>query len=321
VARYILARIALVVPVVLVVSVIVFSLIRIAPGDVVDLMMEGMATGGSVGAAQKTADRLRAELGLDKPLYVQYLVYLGGLVQGDFGKSVWTGRPTLGEIGKALPVTLELTVMSMAIALLVSVPLGILSAIRQDTWIDYVARVGAIVGLSLPSFWTGTLIVIFLALAWGYAVPLGYSSPMENPWSNFQKMIFPSFVLGIGLAGSLARMVRSALLEVLRQEYVRTAFAKGLTERVVVFRHALKNAFIPVVTIMGVQLGSLLGGTVIVETIFSVPGVGSLTVSAIQRRDYIQLQANVLFLASFLLLMNLAVDLLYSWLDPRIRYS
>jgi peptide/nickel transport system permease protein len=321
VAQYVLTRIAWVIPVVLVVSILVFGLIRIAPGDVVALMMEGMATGGSVGSAEKTAARLRAELGLDKPIYIQYLVYLGGLVQGDFGKSVWTGRPTLGEIGKALPVTVELTAMSMMIAVLISVPLGTLSAVRQDTWIDYVARIGAIVGLSLPSFWTGTIIVVFLALSWGYAVPLGYATLMENPWSNFQKMIFPSFVLGIGLAGSLARMVRSALLEVLRQEYIRTAFGKGLTERVVVVRHAMKNALIPVITIMGLQLGTLLGGTVIVETIFSVPGIGSLTVSAIQRRDFTQLQTNVLFFSIFLLLMNFVVDLLYSWMDPRIKYG
>ena len=320
-ARYVLTRLALVVPVVLVVSVIVFSLIRIAPGDVVALMMEGMATGGSVGAAESTANRLRAELGLDRPIYVQYLRYVGGLIQGDFGRSVWTGRPTLGEIGKALPVTAELTAMSMVIAIVISVPLGTLSAVRQDTWIDYGARIGAIVGLSLPSFWTGTIIVVFLALAWGYAVPLGYASLAENPWSNFQKMIFPAFVLGIGLAGSLARMVRSALLEVLRQEYIRTAFGKGLAERVVVVRHALKNALIPVITIMGLQLGSLLGGTVIVETIFSVPGIGSLTVSAIQRRDFTQLQTNVLFFSTFLLLMNFVTDILYSWLDPRIRYG
>jgi peptide/nickel transport system permease protein len=306
---------------VLVVSLIVFSLIRIAPGDVVELMMEGMATGGSVGSAESTATRLRAELGLDRPLHVQYLRYVGGLVQGDFGRSVWTGRPTLGEIGKALPVTLELTAMSMVIAIAISVPLGTLSAVRQDTWIDYVARIGAIVGLSLPSFWTGTIIVVFLALAWGYAVPLGYASLTEDPWSNFQKLIFPAFVLGIGLAGSLARMVRSALLEVLRQEYIRTAFGKGLTEWVVVVRHALKNAMIPVITIMGLQLGTLLGGTVIVETIFGVPGIGSLTVSAIQRRDFTQLQTNVLFFSTFLLLMNFLIDLLYSWLDPRIRYG
>lgn len=320
-ARYILTRMVSVVPVVLVVSLIVFTLIRVAPGDVVELMMEGMATGGSLGSAEKTAARLRAELGLDKPIYVQYFVYLGDVLHGDFGNSVWTGRPALGEIRKALPVTVELTVMSMAIAVLIAVPLGTVSAVRQDTWIDYVARIGAIVGLSLPTFWTGTLIVVFLALLWGYAVPLHYATLVENPWSNLQKMALPSVVLGIGLAGSLARMVRSALLEVLRQEYVRTALGKGLTEWVVVVRHAMKNALIPVVTIMGLQLGTLLGGTVIVETIFSVPGIGSLTVSAIQRRDFTQLQANVLFFATLLLLMNLSVDLLYSWLDPRIKYG
>jgi peptide/nickel transport system permease protein len=321
VATYILARLALVIPVVLVVSLIVFSLIRIAPGDVVELMMEGMATGGSLGSAEQTAKRLRAELGLDKPIYVQYLVYVGGLVRGDFGKSAWTGRPTIGEIGKALPVTVQLTAMSMVIAIVVAIPLGTLSAVRQDTWIDYSARIAAIVGLSLPSFWTGTIIVVFLALLAGYAVPLGYASLMEDPWSNFQKLIFPAFVLGMGLAGSLARMVRSSLLEVLRQEYVRTAFGKGLTEWVVVVRHAMKNALIPIITIMGLQLGSLLGGTVIVETIFSVPGIGSLTVSAIQRRDFTQLQTNVLVFSTFLLLMNFGTDLLYSWLDPRIRYG
>lgn len=319
--RYVISRLAFVLPVVFIVSIIVFTLIRVVPGDVVDLMLENLATGGERGAEGAARERLRQQLGLDKPIPLQFVSYLGDLARGDLGTSVWTGRPVRADVLKSMPVSVELTVLAMVIALVISLPLGTLSAIRQDSWLDNVARVVSIVGLSLPTFWTGTLLVVFLALWWGYSVPLEYSSPLKDPWANFQKMIFPAIVLGIVLAGSVARMVRSSLLEVLRQDYIRTAAAKGLRERSVVVRHALKNAMIPVITIMGLQFGALLGGTVIVETIFTLPGMGQLTVTAIQRRDYPVLQGTVLIFATILLLMNLVVDLTYSWLDPRIKYA
>lgn len=320
-ARYIITRLLLLVPVVILVSMLVFTLIRIVPGDVVDLMLENLASGGALGAEQTTRAHLRAELGLDKPIPVQYLDYVGQLAHGDMGRSVWSGRPVLGEIWKAVPPSAELILLSVVIALAVALPLGTVSATRQDSWVDYVARVVSILGLSMPSFWIGTILVVFMALWWNYSVPLTFMFPWSDPWANLQHVIFPAVVLGFILTGSLARMVRSSLLEVLRQDYIRTARAKGVAQRNVVVRHAMKNAFIPVITILGLQLGTLLGGTVIVETIFNLPGLGSLVITAIQRRDYPMLQGLVLIFAVILVLLNLVIDLLYSWFDPRIKYA
>ncbi len=304
------------------VSLIVFTLIRIVPGDVVDLMMEGIATGG--GTAEKEVDikqLLREELGLTKPIPIQYLNWLGDAVRGDLGRSVYRNRPVMGEILNAAPATLELAALALFMSAFISLPLGLISAARQDTWIDNVAKTVAILGLSLPSFWTGTMLVVFMGLWWGYSPPLLFKSLWIDPAANLEKMLFPAAVLAIILAGAVARMVRSSMLEVLRQDYMRTAHAKGLTERAVLMRHGLKNALIPVVTIVGLQLAALLGGTVIVETIFTVPGLGRLTVDAIQTRDYPVLQGTVLVFAIVLLLTNLGIDLLYSWLDPRIHYG
>lgn len=317
---YIIRRVMGIFPVMLAVSLIVFTLIRIVPGDVVDLMMGGVATGGGAQEAQ-VAKNLRAELGLDKPLPVQYLDWLGKTVRGDLGNSVYRHRPVLGEVLIAAPATFELAILSVIISLFISLPLGIISAVKQDSWIDNLAKTTAILGLSLPTFWTGTMIVVFMGLWFGYSPPLQLASPFQDPLGNFQKMIFPAAVLAVVLAGSIARMIRSSLLEVLRQDYMRTAHAKGLRQATVVIRHGLKNAMIPVVTVMGLQFASLLGGTVIVESIFTVPGLGRLTVGAIQTRDYPVLQGTVLVFALILLLTNLFVDLTYSWLDPRIRYG
>lgn len=317
---YIARRVLGIFPVMLAVSVIVFALIRIVPGDVVDLMMGGVATGGGTQEAA-VAQRLRADLGLDKPILVQYADWLGKTVRGDLGESVYRHRPVLGEVATAAPATFELAIVSVILSILIALPLGIISAVRHDSWIDNTAKTIAILGMSLPSFWTGTLIVVFMGLWFGYSPPLQLASPLEDPWANLQKMIFPSAVLSVVLAGSIARMIRSSLLEVLRQDYMRTAHAKGLRETTVILRHGLKNAMIPVVTIMGLQFATLLGGTVIVESIFTIPGLGRLTVGAIQARDYPVLQGAVLVFAAILLITNLAVDLTYSWLDPRIRYG
>ena len=318
---YIARRLLGIIPVMLLVSVIVFTLIRIIPGDVVDLMLENLASGGERGVEAKVREELRAQLGLDNPLPIQYFDYMRGVVQGDLGQSLFRGRPVSGEIVKAFPVTAQLTIVAIVIAFGISIPLGTLSAVNQDGWIDNVARTGAILGLSLPTFWTGTMLVVFMARWWSYTPPLEFISPVSSPWLNFQKIVFPAAVLAVVLAGSVARMMRSSLLEVLRQDYIRTARAKGLLTRVVVTRHAMKNAMIPVITIVGLQFAQLLGGTVIVETIFTIPGLGRLTVDAIMNRDYPVLQGTVLLFAATLLTMNLIIDVFYSWLDPRIRYG
>ena len=255
------------------------------------------------------------------PLYEQYVKWLGGVLRGDLGQSVYRNRPVLGEIVNAAPATFELATLALLLSACLSLPLGIISAARQDTWIDNVAKTVAILGLSVPSFWIGTMLVVFMGLWWGYSPPLQLASIFTSPWANFEKMIFPALVLAAGLAGSVARMVRSSLLEVLRQDYMRTAYAKGLNERTVLIRHGLKNALIPVVTIMGLQFAGLLGGTVIVESIFTIPGLGRLTIDAIQTRDYPVLQGVVIVFAIVLLFLNLAIDLLYAWLDPRIHYG
>lgn len=319
---YIMRRVLAIIPVMVAVSLIVFTLIRIVPGDVVDLMLQGVATGGgSTSKEAEVAARLREQLGLTAPLHEQYLRWLGGVVRGDLGQSVYRNRPVLGEIINAAPATFELATLALAFSAVVSLPLGIISAARQDTWIDNVAKTVAILGLSVPSFWVGTMLVVFMGLWWGYTPPLQLASPFTHPLANLEKMIFPALVLGVGLAGSVARMVRSSLLEVLRQDYMRTAYSKGLTERTVLIRHGLKNALIPVVTIMGLQFASLLGGTVIVESIFTIPGLGRLTIDAIQTRDYPVLQGVVVVFAIVLLVINLAIDLLYAWLDPRIHFG
>ena len=318
---YLVRRTGAIFPVLLLVSMIVFALIRVIPGDVVDIMMENLASGGEKGLEAKVAAKLRADLGLDKPIPVQYLIYVGDALRGDLGESVYRDRPVSREIMRAIPVSFELTIVAVVLALSISLPLGTISALRQDTWIDNTAKTIAIVGLSMPSFWTGTVLVVFMGLWWSYTPPILFVSPFTDPWANFQKVIFPAMILAIILAGSVARMVRSQLLEVLRQDYIRTAAGKGLGERRIVIKHALKNALIPVVTIIGLQFANLLGGTVIVETIFALPGLGRLTVDAISNRDYPVLQGTVLVFATTLLFMNLAIDILYSWLDPRIHYG
>jgi peptide/nickel transport system permease protein len=313
--KYVLRRVLLAVPVLVLSSLIVFGLMRVMPGDALTALM---AESGNV--SDKELSKLRKDLGLDLPYYRQYLVWVWQMVSFNPGDSIFTNEPIPVALKKAIPVTLELATLAMVLGLVVAIPIGVLSATRQDTASDYIGRVVAVSGLSLPDFWLGTLVITFAALWFQWIPPIGYVSFWEAPWRNLQQFLLPAAVLGFRLSAATMRMTRSTVLEVLREDYVRTAWAKGLEGRIVVYKHALKNALIPVVTIVGGQLGVLLAGTVVVETIFALPGMGRLTVEAILYRDYPVVQTNVMLVAGTLVTLNLLVDMTYAYLDPRIRY-
>ena len=315
---YALKRLFALVPVLLIASAIIFFTMRLFTP--IDFVENVLAESPGAGDPEVRA-RLRAEFGLDKPIYVQYGVWLWGAVRGDLGTSWSSGRPVMQNIAEALPVSLEISMITTVLAMLMSIPLGVISAVKRNTWVDYSARFVGILGLSIPNFVVATVLLLVPAMTWGYAPPLGYASPFEDLGKHTLQIVLPVISLGAVLAATQVRLLRSNMLEVLRNDYVRTARAKGLGERLVVYRHALKNALIPVVTIMGTQLSFTLGGTVVVEQIFSLPGLGRLTFTAIQRGDLPQIQACVLYLLVIFLIVNLIVDLSYAWLDPRIRYS
>jgi peptide/nickel transport system permease protein len=314
--KYIIRRLLLAIPVLLLSSLIVFGLMRVMPGDALTALM---AESGNV--SERELQKLRKDLGLDLPYYEQYLIWLWQMVSLNPGYSIFTSEPIPVALKKSVPVTIELALLAMILGLVIAIPLGVLSATRQDKPSDYVGRLVAISGLSLPDFWLGTLVITFAAIWFSWIPPLGYASMWESPWTNLQQFLLPAAVLGFRLSAATMRMTRSTLLEVLREDYVRTAWAKGLGERVIIYKHALKNALIPVVTVVGGQLGTLLAGTVIVETIFALPGMGRLTVEAILYRDYPIVQTNVMLVAGTLVMLNLLVDLTYAWLDPRIHYQ
>ena len=313
---YIVKRLLLSLPTLLLVSFIIFSLVRIVPGDVV---IARVAESGYF--SEEDLDEIRAELGLDRPFFEQYGTWLWNVSHGDLGRSLWSDEPVLPAIVQRLRVSAQLAIFGMAMAVLISVPLGVLSAISRDSPVDYGARLFAILGLSLPDFWIATVLILFLILYVGWLPEFGYHSPFSEPWKNFQAMIFPTLIVGYRLSAISSRMMRSTMLEVLRNDYVRTARAKGLAERTVLYRHALPNAALPVITIMGAQLTSLLGGLVVIETIFSLPGVGRLTFDAVTLRDYTVVQGTVMVFAGAYVFANLVVDLSYAVIDPRIRYS
>ena len=311
--RYVLTRLVIAVPSLLIASLVVFALPRLIPGDAVQLMLEEKAYA-------KDIEELRAKLGLNRPLYVQYVEWAGRAVRGDLGESLWTKRPVLEEIGSRLPITLELAVIALAIALLIALPIGIIAAVRHDTVADLIARSAAIIGLSVPGFWLATLIIVMPAIWWNWR-PSGDFTPFTtDPVANLRHMLLPSVVLGVAAAAALMRLTRGMLLEVLRQDYVRTAWAKGLGERGVVLKHALRNGIIPVVTLLGTQLPQIIGGTVVIETIFGLPGMSRFLFDAINQRDYPVIQGVNLVVVSTVVLINLGVDALYAVLDPRIRY-
>jgi peptide/nickel transport system permease protein len=316
VRTYLIRRLLLFIPVLLLVYTFVFVLIRIVPGDIVNLMMEGA---GGRGTSVATEAELRHELGIDKSIPQQYAIQLQHLLRGDLGRSFRNGRPVTIEIGRRLPITLELASLAILIALSTALVIGSVAALRHDSGADRAISVLSIIALSVPAFWTGTLIVVLPARLWGYSPPFSFSSILDDPGQNLQQMLPAAITLGAIFAGVLTRYVRSSLLEVLRQDYIRTAWAKGLRERIVLMNHGLRNAFIPVITVVGLQVSGLLGGAVITERVFNLPGMGTLTITAINQRDYPQLEANVLVLAFIVLVVNLFVDVAYGWLDPRIR--
>ena len=298
------------------VSFLVFSLVRILPGDAILMQLDQAAA-----PTPENLEKARQELGLDRPFLEQYHTWMAGVLRGDLGYSLTSRRPVSQELLKRVSLTSHLAVMSLLIALLIALPIGVLSAVRQDTVADYCGRLFAILGLSLPDFWLATVVITFLAIWFRWIPPIGFAPIWVDPARNLSQLLIPAVIIGARLAAVSMRMTRSSLLEVLRQDYIRTARAKGLRERAVIVGHAFKNAFIPVITIIGQQFSVLLGGTVIVEFIFLQPGVGSLMLDAVQLRDYTLIQGAVLFFATVIVVMNLLVDLSYAWLDPRIRYS
>ncbi len=312
--QYVLKRLLLVVPTLLLVSAIVFSLSRLIPGDVVVLMFEEKAYAEDLEA-------LRAKLGLNRPIYIQYVVWLGQLVQGDLGESLWTKRPVLEELTRRLPVSAELGAMAIVFGLCIALPIGVLAAIRQDTMKDYAARSLAIIGLSMPGFWKATVIIVFSSIWFGWAPPLQFTPFTQSPWQHMSQFLLPAILLAIGSSAGIMRLTRALMLEVLRQDYIRTAWSKGMRERRVVVKHALKNAVIPVVTIIGIEVGQVAGGTVVFETIFGLPGMGRFLLDAMNQRDYPVVQGVILLVATIIVFVNLLVDMTYAYLDPRIRYQ
>lgn len=317
--RYIARRLLLVPMVLFLVSLVIFFLIHMLPGDIALVIVAGGGEAGVV--SEEELNVVRQKLGTDRPLLVQYASWMGGLLTLNPGISYWTDEPVAGEVLSKLLVTLQLAIMAIVVSWLIALPLGVLSALRQDTWIDYIFRVLSIGGLVMPEFWTGVLIILFLSTWFGWVPPLGYAKFVDDPMRNMSQLIWPVLALGYRLAALLSRMIRSSLLEVIREDYIRTAWAKGLREQVIVYRHALKNAILPVITVSGNHIGYLLGGAVVMELIFNLPGLGRLLVDSVFHRDYPVVQTIVLVMALVFMLVNLAVDVLYGWLDPRIRYS
>jgi len=315
VGRYLAQRLAGAIPTLLGVSVLTFAFIRLIPGDAIAARL-----GTSTALSPEQLASLRAYFGLDQPLLVQFWTWLTSLLHGDAGYSIRTGRPVLVEIAQRLPATLELAFAAAIIAIAVGVPLGLLSALRPGSRLDVIARIGGLVALSLPSFWLGTLVIVFFSLYLRWLPNTGgYVEFVQDPLANLGLILFPAITLGLGLAAATMRMTRSAMLDVLGADYIRTATAKGLAPRVIVRRHVLKNGLVVVVTLLGIQVGQLLGGAVVVEEIFSVPGVGRMLLAAIVQRDYALVQGAVLGIAILFVAVNIFVDLLYGYLDPRIR--
>jgi len=307
------------IPTLLLATLLAFLLLRVIPGDPALVKLAGET--GDASFTQAELHDLQAKLGTDQPLYVQYGNWVWGLLRLDFGQSMYFEDPVAQDLATKFPITLELTVLALLIAAIIAVPLGLLSAIKQDTPADYIARVISITGVALPNFWVGILIVYFLVLFFAWMPPLGYANLWDDPVTNLQQFIFPALALAFFEMAFTARVTRSSMLEVVREDYTRTARGKGLAERVVILRHALKNALLPVVTVSGYQFGRLLAGTVVIENIFMVPGMGKLLIDSVFHRDYTEVQAIVVVITVSVLVLNLLLDVIYGWLNPRIRYS
>ena len=314
---YLIRRLLLIFPTLFILSILVFLSVRFLPGDVIDMMVSRMNFGGVV-----DRELIERRLGLDLPTHVQYGRWMGGiLLHGSLGQSLLTRESVEQAILERLPVTIELGLMAILIGLVIALPVGIYSAIRQDSAADYLGRSLAIIGLATPNFWLGIMVMIYPAIWWGWAPPLELVPLTEDPLGNLAVFLIPSLILGTASAAATMRMMRTMMLEVLRQDYIRTAWSKGLRERVVVIRHSIKNALIPVITLIGLQLPILVGGAVIMENIFNLPGIGRLLVNALNERDYQMVSGVNLFFATGVVLLNLLIDLIYPYLDPRVRYE
>ncbi len=314
---YVLRRLLALIPTLLIASIIVFVTIRMIPGDVIDLMLSQ----NDIGADKRSREQLVHALGLDRSMPEQYLRWVGAILQGDLGSSLWHSTPVLHEVLDRLPVTFELGAMALVIGLLIALPIGVYSAMRQDTAGDLTARSFAILLLAVPSFWMGTMVMVFPSIWWGWSPEVNYVKFTDDPWQNLKQMVVPALVLGTSLSAVTMRMTRTMMLEVLRQDYIRTAWAKGLGERVVVLRHAVRNALIPVVTLIGLQAPLLIGGAVIIEQIFVLPGMGLMMLEAVNQRDYPVITGVFLVVGVAVMLINLLVDLSYGLLDPRVRHQ
>jgi len=313
---YVVRRLLALVPTLLFASLIVFVIVRLVPGSIIDMMLSQ----NDVGADKLSRDQLVQTLGLDRPMWEQYFRWIGSiLLHGDFGRSLWQNTPVAELLQARLPITFQLGLMALIVALLVAIPIGIYSAIRQDTAGDYITRSFSILMLAVPSFWMGTMVMVFPSIWWGWSPEVKFVAFTDDPLQNLRQMILPAVILGTALSAITMRLTRTMMLEVLRQDYIRTAWAKGLPEKLVVVRHALRNALIPVVTLIGLQAAFLLGGAVVTETIFSWPGVGRLAVGAIVSSDFPTAQGAIMILAIAFLSINLLVDVLYVYLDPRVQ--
>jgi peptide/nickel transport system permease protein len=314
--RYIVKRLLLMIPTLLGVAVIIFLLMRVVPGDVVELRFAGESSF----ASKENLDKERVRLGLDKPMLAQFVDWMGGILRLDFGSSMWTGAPITEEIRLRFALSLQLAIMATLIAVLLAIPLGVLAALKQDTWIDYAVRIFSIAGLATPSFWLGIVFILGLLIIFKWLPPMVYTPFWVNPWQNMLQLIWPALAVGYRYSAVATRMTRSAMLEVLREDYIRTARAKGLWQRLILSRHALKNAMLPVLTVVALEFAFLMGGLVVTEQVFNLNGLGMLFVESVAHRDYTLTQALVLLVAFVFIFVNFLVDLAYAWIDPRIRF-
>jgi peptide/nickel transport system permease protein len=312
--RFVIHRFLLMIPTLLGVAVLVFLLLRLMPGDPVQIMLEG------ANVPTHVIEEERARLGLDKAVHVQFFKWFWAVLQGDFGVSMWTGKPVIYELGIRLELSLQVAIMATILAVLLALPLGTLSAIFKDTWIDHSIRVFSIAGLAVPSFWLGMIVILLLLTYFSWIPPLTFTPFFQDPWANLSQLIWPALAVGYRYSAVSTRMMRSSILEVLQEDYIRTARAKGVVERLVVARHAMRNALLPVVTVIALEFAFLIGGLVVTEQVFNLNGIGKLFVQAVARSDFTMIQALVLLVSVFFVLVNFVMDLLYAFLDPRIRY-
>ncbi len=315
--RYIIKRIMAMVPTILGVMVIVFVLMRWLPGDAIEMRYSEEGTFVS----EEMLVQERARLGLDQPIWRQFVKWIWGIVRLDFGISMWTGRPITYEIKIRLELSLQVAIMATFFATVIAIPLGTIAALKQDTWVDYVIRIFSIAGLATPSFWLGILMILMLLIYFKWLPPMVFTSLWKDPWANLSQLIWPALAVGYRYSATATRMTRSSVLEVMREDYIRTARAKGLWEKVVIIRHAMKNAMLPVITVIGLEFAFLIGGLVVTEQVFNLNGIGKLFVQSIAQRDYTMTQALVIVVAATFIVVNFIVDILYAWLDPRIRYQ